>query len=168
MVKSTEETRQASRIMPFVVAFCLGWVLLPILVVVDDGARAVGSDNVLWQVLAAGVVGGVAGLIVGGGRLGWSGLLGLIIGALSAGLLPYLIVAPVFAIQAPGIDLPGQYSLVAIAASAGGAICVAYASRSCFAFSIRPLAAAAVGLMMLAIWILSWLVWVLESPPRSV
>lgn len=65
----------------------LGWVLLPVLVIADDGSRAVGSDNALLQILVAGVVGGATGLILGVTQLGWRGLLGAIVGALSGGLL---------------------------------------------------------------------------------
>lgn len=48
----------------------LGWVLLPVLVIADDGSRAVGSDNALLQILVAGVVGGATGLILGVAQLG--------------------------------------------------------------------------------------------------
>jgi hypothetical protein len=144
----------------------LGWVLLPFLVIADDGARAVGSDNALLQILVAGVVGGATGLILGVTQLGWRGLLGAIVGALSGGLLPYLIVAPLLAIQVPGVDFWGQYLIVAVAATVGSAVGVVYATRSALRVSIRPLTTIAIGLVVLVVWIMA--LWAIGLSSRSV
>lgn len=108
-----------------------------------------------------------AGLVVGAGRLGWRGVVGTVAGALSSGLLlPYLVIAPVFGIQAPEVDVYGQYSAVAVAAVVGSAIATVLATRSAFRIEIRSLLPVAVGLIVLAIWLAAWVVWAIALSPR--
>lgn len=152
----------------FTIGLGLGWIALPVLVVADDGVRAMGDGDSIARILCAAIVGGAGGLVIGACRLGWPGMAGCALAALGGGLLPYLVIAPVFGVHAPGINALDQYSIVIVAAAAGLAFATILATRSALRLEIRPLLPITVGLGALVSWLVFWALWVLGLSPRTV
>ncbi len=141
----------------------LGWVVLPVFVITANYARNISPGDSIALVLCAGIVGGAIGLVIGAGGLGWPGLTGVMVGALSGVLLPYLVIAPILGIHTTDVRAYDTYSSTAVGAVVGSAIGTVLATRSAFRIEIRPVLPLAVGLVVLAFWLTFWVLWELAG-----
>lgn len=174
-VVTQKQGPDAGTIRNLAVGASLGWVVLPIMVITDDAARSVSGGDSTIPILWAVIVGAMTGALIGAARLGRTGLVGAAAGALSGALLPYLAVAPVLGLgttEASAFDhysaLFDHYSPIAIAAFAGAIAGALYAARSARRISLRLGPCLAVGLVVLALWLMSWAFWALALSPRTV
>jgi len=137
----------------------VGWIVLPLLVVADDWARALGDTHSIAPVLADGIVGGAMGLLIGAWRLGPPGLIGAIGGAIGGAALPYLAIPPMLGVTAWGVGVYGEYLPGIVAAAVAAGIGMALGARSRVPFRIRPVATVVAGLVVLALWFGFWVMW---------
>ena len=153
----------------------IGWVALPLLAITDDAARYVSGEGSAIPIAWAGIAGAVVGALTRAAGLGRVGLVAVVAGALSGALLPYLVIAPVLGlgtIEVGAIDhysvLFGRYLPVAVAAVSGSILGSVIAARSSVRMPLRPAPSLVVGLVVLALWLISWAFWALALSPRTV
>ncbi len=126
---------------------------------------------IAWAVVS----GGVIGALIGSGGLGRAGLFGAAIGAMSGGLLPYLLIAPTLNLgstEPNALDhyavLADHYLPIAIVASGSAIAGALWAARLSFRIRLRLGPTLAVGLILLAVWLLCWTFWALVLAPQTV
>ena len=153
----------------------IGWVALPVLVITDDFVRSVSVEDSATPIAWAGIVGVAVGALTGAARLGRTGLVGAVAGALSGAFVPYLVIAPLLGLGTPEAGSFDHYSAlfdhygpIAIAAIVGSIIGALLATRSPARIPVRAVPTLVVGLVALAMWLMSWTVWALALSPQTV
>lgn len=135
----------------------LGWIVLPLLVLCAAEARGSGSDQLAW-VIAGGSVAAGTGLVIGLGRLGWSGLGGVIGGELVGALLTYLVIPSLHGLTIWGLGIYGEYVPGMVAAGIVAGIGTTLGARSGIRVPLRPAPIVTVGLVVFALWLGFWFV----------
>lgn len=136
----------------------LGWIVLPLLVFCAAEARGSGGLDQLAWVIAGGSVAAGTGLFVGLGRLGWSGLGGVIGGELAGALFTYLVIPPLHGLTIWGLDIYGEYVPGMVAAGFVAGIGTTVGARSRIRVPMRPAPIVTLGLVVLALWLGFWFV----------
>ncbi len=141
----------------FLTGVGLGWICLPLFLMADDAAR--GGMVPIEPVLLDAMFGVAVGLLIGTGRLGWPGLIGVFGGAIVGAALPYLATEPFLGITPPNLEGYGKYPPVTAVPAVAASFGMVITARSRLRFKIRPIAIVVTGFVVLALWFLFWVVW---------
>lgn len=136
----------------------LGWIALPLLVLAGAAARGSSGTDWIAPVVAGGIVAGGTGLLIGVMRLGRTGLIGAVGGAIGGAALPYLAIPPLLGLTAWDIGVYGEYLPGMVAAAVVAGVGMGIGARSGLRVAIRPAAIVVVGLVVLALWFGFWVV----------
>ncbi len=146
----------------------VGWVMLPLVIVADDAARAYGGTDSILPVVTDALLGAIAGSFLGVSGFGGAGFVGAVGGCGFGLVAPYIVIPPLLGLHAPEVGAYGKYlaaGAVTIVAGAGGTVA---ATRSGTRISIRPVVAIAAGLIVIGLWFALWLMWAVALSPRTV
>ncbi len=137
----------------------LGWIILPIVVVIDGATRDYAGAESAVAVLVDAIAGASAGLLIGAYRLGLPGLTGAFGGALVGAVLPYLAIPALLGVTGPNIEGYAKYAPGMLAAAVSAGVAMGMAARSRVRFRVRPVATVVAGLVVLALWFAFWTAW---------
>ncbi len=146
----------------------VGWVVLPMVIVADDAARAYGGTESIAAVVTDALLGAIAGSVIGVSGFGGAGFVGAVGGCVVGLVVPYIVIPPLLGLHAPEVGAYGKYLAAGAATIVASAVGTAAATRSGTRISIRPVVAIVAGLIVIGLWFALLLIWAAALSPRTV